>query len=162
MVFQGDRGELVYERIPDYDPIGVFSALADPEQMVDASTIRGVRGTPAALLEHPATDASMYLSVSRGLMCTTWALDRPRGSSCTELRRFMRGAWSWDLTTGAGPSGIRFIVIPDAFVDAATDALAGVADGAGNLFLVDPSAPDQTITFTNDSGEPYTVTIGLG
>ena len=162
MVFRGERGELVYERLPDYEPAGVFSVLADPEQLVDASAIRGVRGDPAALLEHHATDASVYLSVSRGLLCTTWALEEPKGSSCTELRRFLRGAGTWDLTTGTGPIGVRFIVIPDAFVDAAADALAGLADGAGNLFLVSPSAPDQTITFTNAAGDTYTVTIGLG
>lgn len=162
MVFRGDRGELVYERLPDYEPTNVFSVLADPERIVDASTIRRVRGKPAALLEHPATDASMYLSVSQSMLCTTWALDQPMGSSCADLRHFMRGARSWELTTSSGPTGIRLLVIPDAFVAAAGEALVGVAEGAGNLFLVDPTAQDQTITFATESGVPYTVTIGLG
>ncbi len=160
LVLQSDRAEARYQRFIDPSPQELYSALTDPEAVVnpDEMSVHPVFGTPAystaaRLASVDGTD--YFVAVDGGVVCLVRTVESVGVPHCSETcdANFVGNAMPlW------GPAGLLdpapAVLIPDQFVEAAE--VSGIGESIGNV-LVLGELPDEAFVLTNEAGETYAI-----
>ena len=165
LVFTVGGVRLVYDAVADPAPADLYAALDDETLLADVREIfldPEAGGHPdyqrLVRLGHPSSDARFYLGTEGEVVCFVVSTHNASLTVCQLPRYAVRSAVAYDLANRHGPVGVRVALIPDAFVDAATQR-PDLGEIGANVLLVSPNAEAGRHVLRDAAGEEFVLDL---